>query len=68
MTLKNLFIQIIIRFVFAALFISLAVNAVHTTGWGFMAVISVFFATSDIVKGTRMLQAYIDIKKSIDKK
>jgi len=67
MTLKNLSIQIIIRFVFAVLFISLAVNAVFTAGWGFMAIISVFFATSDVVKGARMLQAYFDIKKTINK-
>jgi hypothetical protein len=49
MTLKNLLIQVIIRFVFAILFISLAVDAVNTAGWGFMAIISVLFATSDVV-------------------
>ncbi|NLD31351.1 MAG: YdiK family protein [Trichococcus flocculiformis] len=67
MTLKNLLIQVIIRFVFAILFISLAVDAVNTAGWGFMAIISVLFATSDVVKGVRMFNAYLKIKNSIDK-
>ncbi|MDB6353210.1 DUF4305 domain-containing protein [Trichococcus sp. K1Tr] len=67
MTLKNLLIQIIIRFVFAILFIWLAVDAVNTAGWGFMAIVSVLFATSDIIKGVRMFNAYVKIKDSIDK-
>ena len=48
-------------------FVSLAVDAVNTAGWGFMAIISVLFATSDVVKGVRMFNAYLKIKDSMGK-
>ncbi|UJF15525.1 DUF4305 domain-containing protein [Jeotgalibaca sp. MA1X17-3] len=68
MTLKDLLIQITVKFVLAALFFYFAVDGVIKFGWGFVSILSVIFATNNIVQGIRMLSTYFKIKKNIDKK
>lgn len=68
MTLRDLLIQIGLKFVFAVLFIFFAIENVRTVGWGFFAFISVLFATNNIVQGARLLDTYFKIKKNLDDK
>lgn len=68
MTLKDLLIQIIVKFSLGALFLYFAVDGVSNFGWGFVSVLSVLFATNNIVQGIRMLNTYFKIKKNIDNK
>lgn len=68
MTLKDILIQIVMKFVFGALFLYFAIDSVNNLGWGFLAVLSVLFATNNIVQGFRMLNTYSKIKKNIDDK
>lgn len=66
MTIKDLLMQIIFKFVFAALFVFFAIENVTNTGWGFFAIMSVLFATNNIVQGIRLLDTYFKIKKNFD--
>lgn len=68
MTLKDILIQIGMKFVFGLLFVYFAVDSVSTSGWGFLAILSILFATNNIVNGVRMLDTYYKIKKNIDPK
>lgn len=67
MTLKNIILQIMMKFAFAALFIYFAVDGVNTSGWGFLTWISIFFATNNIVTGIQMLIMYFKIKDQVNK-
>lgn len=67
MTLKNIMLQIIMKFVFALVFMYFAVDSITTSGWGILTWISIFFATNNIVTGIRMLIMYFKIKDNIDK-
>lgn len=67
MTLRDLLIRTILKFVWAAIFIFFTVQNVSNTGWGFFSAIGVVFATNNTVQGARMLQTYFEIKKTINK-
>lgn len=60
---SDFIIQIVFNYILAAVFIWFAIDYVDEFGWGFFSIISVLFATRDIVKGTRILQIYLKIKK-----
>lgn len=68
MTLRDLLIQIVLKFVFSALFVFFAIENVTNGGWGFFAIVSVLFATNNIVQGVRLLDTYFKIKKNINDK
>ena len=68
MTLKDLLIQIALKFVLGALFLYFAIDGVTNFGWGFISILSVLFATNNIVQGTRMLDTYFKLKNNIDQK
>ena len=61
---KDFVFQIMFNFVFAALFTWFAVDYVRETGWGFLPVVFILFATSDVVRGAKILNLYWQIKKS----
>ncbi|MBM6615553.1 YdiK family protein [Desemzia sp. RIT804] len=60
---SDFIIQIVFNYILAAVFIWFAIDYVNEFGWGFFSIISVLFATRDIVKGTRILQIYLKLKK-----
>lgn len=66
MTLKDLRLQIVVKFVFAALFLFFTFENVATAGWGFFAAISALFATNNIVQGIRMIDTYNKIKDKLE--
>lgn len=67
MTLRDLLIRTILKFVWAAVFIFFTAENVTSVGWGFFSVLGVVFATNNTVQGLRMLKTYFEIKKTIDK-
>lgn len=64
MSKNGFFIQIIFNYILAAVFIWFAVDFVSTSGWGFFTILCVLIATNDFVRGTKMLQIYLQISKS----
>lgn len=68
MTLRDLLIQIILKFVLGVLFLYFAVDGISNFGWGFISILSVIFSTNNFVQGIRMLDTYFKIKKNIDGK
>lgn len=67
MNLKNIILQIVMKFAFAALFIYFAVDSINVSGWGFLTWISIFFATNNIVTAIQMLMMYLKIKDKVNK-
>lgn len=67
MTLRDLLIRTILKFVWAVVFIFFTSQNVTNVGWGFFSVLGVIFATNNTVQGFRMLQTYFEIKKTINK-
>lgn len=67
MTLKNIILQIVMKFAFAGLFIYFAVDSINVSGWGFLTWISIFFSTNNIVTGIQMLIMYFKIKDQVNK-
>ncbi|MGX7418990.1 YdiK family protein [Carnobacterium gallinarum] len=62
---KNGFLsQIIFNYLLAAIFIWFAIDFVSTSGWGFFTILCVLIATNDFVRGTKMLQIFIQISKN----
>lgn len=66
MTLKQLRLQILVKFIFAALFLYFAFENVATDGWGVFAAISALFATNNIVQGIRLIDTYNKIKDKLE--
>ncbi|MER2063941.1 MAG: DUF4305 domain-containing protein [Alkalibacterium sp.] len=64
MTEKQLKLQIVFKYVFFALFLFFTIDSVSSNGWGFFSYLFAIFATKDFVGGTRLAQAYFQIKKS----
>ncbi|GEK89553.1 YdiK family protein [Alkalibacterium putridalgicola] len=64
MTEKQLKLQIVFKYVFFALFLFFTIDSVSSNGWGFFSYLFALFATKDFVNGTRLAQAYYNIKKS----
>ena len=60
---KDFIIQIVFNYVLAAIFIWFAIDYVAEFGWRFLSIIFVLFATRDIVRGTKILQIYLKLKK-----
>lgn len=67
MNLKNIVLQIVMKFAFAGLFIYFAVDSINISGWGFLTWISIFFATNNIVTAIQMLMMYFKIKDKVSK-
>lgn len=62
MNKQNFIMQIVFNFAMALIFIWFTITSVSQNGWGFFPILSSFFATNDIVRGSKLLQIYIKIK------
>lgn len=61
---RNFILHIIFNYILTIVFIWFAIDYVNEFGWGFFSIIFIFFATSDFIRATRMLQIYRKLKKN----
>ena len=55
--------QIVFNYLMAVLFVWFTINSVSSDGWGIFPILFVIFATNDFIRGSKILEIYLKIKK-----
>ena len=68
MSEKSFLLQIIFTYLLGILFVYFTIDQILISGWGFLPIVFAMFGANDLVKGTKMLQLYIKIKRGNEPK